>query len=295
MQRRHHHARQGIALLAVGIIALTACGSDDNSTVSEPTSETTATDEGANRVSTVPPQSSTTVIDEPTTTSEPSTTVPIETTTTSTEPAATTTVPATGNGTLRGLRYCEVLLVQPGDGGPTAEVWGTQGVNLCPAESWDALDPTAIQAEYEALGVKMNGPRHFVIDGVFGMQLPESETRFYGDLEMQLLATVDIEATTAAPYTEVAVARSNTWVFNAGSEIYVLTDPDGIEYVMQAYSQIVDPELTEVDLPGLGERLALPDGWAFSTRALEQDLEVSATNGVAVVVQDELENTYQRR
>ncbi len=28
----------------------------------------------------------------------------------------------------------------------TAEVWGTQA-NLCPAESWDALDPGSIQKE----------------------------------------------------------------------------------------------------------------------------------------------------
>jgi hypothetical protein len=204
---------------------------------------------------------------------------------------------------IRGMRYCEILLVFDGEDGPTAEVWGTQGVNLCPAELWEAIDPEAVRAEYDAVGIKMNGPRHMVVDLGSG-QLPEADRRTYGDLEMQKLATVALAELAPAlgdgaqpastAYQEITVLRNNTWNFYAGSEIYELTDPDGVGYVMQAYSQIVDPDLTEDDLASLGERLELPDGWSFEAHVLEEDLDLVA-DGEAVVIQDELENTYQRR
>jgi hypothetical protein len=62
---------------------------------------------------------------------------------------------------------------------------------------------------------------------------------------------------------------------------------------MQSYAQIVDPALGEEALPTLGSRLALPAGWTYRARKLEQDLVVS-TPGQATVLQDELQNTYSR-
>ena len=95
-------------------------------------------------------------------------------------------------------------------------------------------------------------------------------------------------------YTEIEVVRSNTWVYSTGNEVYELTSPTGAVYVMQSYSGIVDSELTIGDLADLGTRLDLPEGWAFSSRFLEEDYELLA-DGVAIVLQDELLNTYQRR
>ena len=48
----------------------------------------------------------------------------------------------------------------------------------------------------------------------------------------------------------------------------------------------------EPDLPRLGERLHLPEGWAFRARTLDRDL-VLDTVGLAHIVPDELENMYQ--
>ncbi len=45
-------------------------------------------------------------------------------------------------------------------------MFGTQFLNDCPEELWGTLDLTAIAAELGALVVKLNGPRHWVIDGV---------------------------------------------------------------------------------------------------------------------------------
>jgi hypothetical protein len=62
---------------------------------------------------------------------------------------------------------------------------------------------------------------------------------------------------------------------------------------MQAYSQIVDKSLNYAGLQTLGERLKLPSGWRYTSFAPETDLVLGA-KGTATVVQDELENTYQK-
>jgi hypothetical protein len=62
---------------------------------------------------------------------------------------------------------------------------------------------------------------------------------------------------------------------------------------MQSYSLAVDPTLTEAELPALGARLQLPDGWRYRARRLEEEWTLRV-DGEARVVQDELENSYQR-
>lgn len=196
--------------------------------------------------------------------------------------------------TTRGLRYCEVLLGYLVDGEIRAEVWGTQGLNLCPAQSWDALDPESIQAEYGAAFIKMNGPRQFVMDAV-SAEVSDAERRTFGGLETRLLATVVVDSGTAsrAPYTEATVERSTAYAFWSGFESYELVSPEGAVYVMQAMSQIVDPDLEMADLRELGSRLALPEGWSYRVTRRITDLSLEV-EGEAVIVQDELENTYQR-
>ena len=74
-----------------------------------------------------------------------------------------------------------------------------------------------------------------------------------------------------------------------------LTNPDGKVYVMQAMALYVDPAQTLESLHSLGDRLALPAGWTFSTRVSDQALRLlSSEDGVATVCQDEFANTYQR-
>jgi hypothetical protein len=59
-------------------------------------------------------------------------------------------------------------------------------------------------------------------------------------------------------------------------------------------AQFVDESLTLDDLPTLGSRLELPEGWAYQARTLDADLVLIA-DGEATVIQDDLSNTYQRR
>ena len=93
-------------------------------------------------------------------------------------------------------------------------------------------------------------------------------------------------------YKTVNAVRNSTMTFDKGKPVYILDDPTGTTWVMQAYSMIVDPKLTYDDLPNLGSKLKLPPGWKYRTKVLDQDLTIRAVNGVAHITQDELQNTY---
>lgn len=199
--------------------------------------------------------------------------------------------PDGGPPTLRGVRYCEVILARLGDGGITADVYNTLGLSACPQAAWDALDPVAIAADEGALRAVLNGPRYWLFDRFVSSELLDPTVRTFGCLPMRLAGRVMVSAP-AMPYQPIMVRRDTTFLFAAGSTVFELVDPDGGIWDMQSYSAQVEP-LTEADLATLGGRLSLPAGWTYRARALDADLLVAAVDGVATVTQDELENTYQ--
>jgi hypothetical protein len=88
------------------------------------------------------------------------------------------------------------------------------------------------------------------------------------------------------------VQRDTIFVYKAGKPIFILTDPDGNEYVMQSYAQIVEPTLMYKDLPHLAGELNLPQGWSYRTETPKQELQLNS-NGLATIVNDDLANAYQ--
>lgn len=218
-------------------------------------------------------------------------------TTSSTKAAATTTLPnETPLGeSLRGKRYCEVLLLEPAAAGFTANVYNSFPVNDCPEAQWTALDATAIAASNQVPIAVLNGPRYWLMDRIKktpGEQIHQE----FGGIDMIKRATVPVPnvAEASTPYTPNRVNRETVFTFDTGQTVYELTAPDGRTYVMQSWSQQVDPTLDEAGLTTLASRLQLPDGWTFSTRKLTQPLRVVTTEESAEVVQDELKNSYSR-
>ncbi len=61
---------------------------------------------------------------------------------------------------------------------------------------------------------------------------------------------------------------------------------------MQALCIGVDATMNESNLASLGARLALPAGWSYRTRVLDEELVVDTTATIATVLQDEFENSY---
>lgn len=199
---------------------------------------------------------------------------------------------------MRGLRYCEVLLLNLTESGLQAEVFNTYPLNECLDDVWRGLDGGAI-AQAEAVPFALlNGPRFWLMDAVErlddGSIIMKTFSGSTGDMDMNRYAVVAVGTpdTIGQAYTPQAVDRKSRFSFRSGSEIYVLTDTEGRRFVMQSWSQQRDPALTEDDLAGLAARLDLPDGWTFSVETLESDLVIDSTGAPAQVFQDELMNTY---
>jgi hypothetical protein len=105
-------------------------------------------------------------------------------------------------------------------------------------------------------------------------------------------ATVQLASMNPALYNVNQVDRKAVFTFDAGREIYELVDPDGRRWVMQTFSQTIEPALTLADLPGLASRLKLPEGWSYQTRTPSTPLVVDTTGQPACVTRHDLANSY---
>jgi hypothetical protein len=200
---------------------------------------------------------------------------------------------------LRNHRYCEVLLGKREWFNLQLRVFNTQGLNLCPEAQWKELNKEAIAKSFDASFVMLNGPRYWAMDEVQAAGNTVNDVKeSFGGIEMNLRATVQLgllkQLIGSKSYSPNEITRTTNFIYRAGSAVYELTSPAGEVYVMQSYSQIVNPTLNMKDLPVLGEQLKLPAGWTYRSRVLDQELSLMA-NGVAYVLQDNLSNSYQRR
>jgi hypothetical protein len=168
-------------------------------------------------------------------------------------------------------------------------------LNDCPADVWSAADTERLKTALGALAVTRNGPRYFMMDSLATRNVSSEVVTFEG-LTMRLVAVVRIapsQLSSRKPYVETTIERTTEYTFLAGKPVYELVPPGGPSYVLQSYAQIVDASLTSASLAALADRLHVPDGWTYRVRTLEQDL-VLRTSGEITVIQDDLENTYQR-
>ncbi|WP_059018701.1 hypothetical protein [Mycobacterium sp. M26] len=195
-------------------------------------------------------------------------------------------------GDLFGKRYGEVLLVNIGESGPEASVYNSFPLNDCPAELWDKLDAQALARENDAVAALLNGPRYWLMSSIDKVTQGEPEIKSFGGIDMIKQATVQLASQNPQPYSVNHVSRHTVFHFDAGRPVFELVDTEGQRWVMQTWSQIVDGDLGLEDLPGLGRRLNLPDGWRYETRVLTERLSVDTTTRDAHVTQDDLTNTY---
>ena len=277
--------RRAAPAAVLAALMISACASSDSAT-SPAVSSTTTT-------ATAPPAAAPTtapaIAPAPASTAAPATTGP--------ESVAAITTIDPRDVDMRGLRYCEVLLVNIVNGAAIADVYNSYPMNTCPAEQWATLDAQQIATDEGSVIAVLNGPRYWLMNHVEKSPSDDQITKTFGGIEMIRRATVDVGDIKAAavPYTPHAVNRSTVFAFDTGMEVYELTADDGTVYVMQTYSQQKDPSLQESDLAGLAARLQLPPGWSFSSRVLDEPLQVVTTDGPAYVLQDDLGNSYSRK
>ena len=196
---------------------------------------------------------------------------------------------------LRNFRYGEVIPSFECNDGLMTEVYVTMSFSDCPEEQWYALNAGDLKTQLEAEALKLNGPRHWLMNNIIDHAISGGnfeKTATFGTLQMGLAAKIN-GVLAEELYMENEVQRSTTFTFKAGNEVYKLVNSAGEEYVMQSYSRIINPDLTIDDLASLGASLNLPAGWTFQSEVLTTDLEIVA-DGIAFVIQDELENSYQK-
>jgi hypothetical protein len=205
---------------------------------------------------------------------------------------------------LRAMRYCEVFLIG-GTAFPRnleAAFYNTTDLNnaadprdTCPAGVWSQVNPEELKKRYDVFAVFKNGPRGWANDWI---ELPVGELRTFNGLQahwmgvVQLPKTMDVNKKGSSAYKPTVVARKSKMGFAKGQPVFILEDPSGMPWVMQAFSDIVDPNLTYADLQTLDKKLHLAPGWKFRVKTLDQDLMIQAIDGHAHIVQDDLENTY---
>ena len=90
--------------------------------------------------------------------------------------------------------------------------------------------------------------------------------------QVKLPKDVNLKEKGSTAYKPTTVARKSQMGFEKGKPVFILDDPEGRPWVMQAYSLIVDPSLTYESLKDLGSKLKLAPGWKFRVQVLDQDL-----------------------
>jgi hypothetical protein len=193
-----------------------------------------------------------------------------------------------------GQRYCELLLVHNTAGGFAAAVFNTYGLNRCPQAAWDTIDTTAVAKANNALIAVRNGPRYWAMTRIEKHQGGSQVIENLGGLRMIEEAVISLPTLSTTPYTVHHVDRATTFIWNAGQTVYELRGADGSKWVMQSWSQQIDPTLVRTDLARLDSRLKLPRGWSYRTRRLTKSLRVITVRTAAQVLQDDLGNTYSR-
>jgi hypothetical protein len=202
---------------------------------------------------------------------------------------------------LRSARYCELFFIQ---GTPetslTANFVNSSDLNnaenpkdFCPADIWDKITPDELKAEYDVTGIFKNGPRHWTVDRI---EIPAGAVGTYAGLQARWMGKVtlpkDFGKAGATAYNPTTVARKSTMHFDSGRPVFILDDPQGTPWVMQAFTTKVDDSLSYDTLKSLGDKLKPTEGWSFRVKVLDEPLTIQAVNGTARIVQDELQGTY---
>jgi len=199
---------------------------------------------------------------------------------------------------LRDYRYCEIIPVFQEGLNLRVEVYNTLGSNECPTDLWAKIDADKLKELYGAAAVKVNGPRHWVMNNIIGGGATAAgKVVEFGGIEMVQRAVLETRIWQGSVgdkfYTPNEVHRTTVFAYWKGNMVYELTTPQGEIYRMQSYAQIADPTLTIADLETLGERLSLPEDWTYRVRLLTEDSDLKA-DGVAYVINDNLYNAYQK-
>lgn len=209
----------------------------------------------------------------------------------------------------RGKAFYEILFMnRETDGSGAGFYYNSLGLDLEASNEvmdarFRALDADALKKEYGSDGIIFNGPRRLVANSLTGLIAWDGgkkrviDTIPYRVLGLFEAPDFDKAVSKELPAYQVLTSkRSNSFRFNAGETVYELITPEGAVYTMFSLSLRIDPNNTIENLPTLGERLHLPEGWKFRSRKLDQEMILTSaadSNPPNTIVLDELVGNYQ--
>jgi hypothetical protein len=173
---------------------------------------------------------------------------------------------------LRAMQYCEVWLFVPQANKMVfVDYYNTTGFNdkadkkdSCPTAMWAKVNPEQTKDKYDGVAtVFKNGPRGWTMDWATipvgdVVDFDGLKSRWWGKGELPP-EMMDTKAGGFA-YKPIQSHRKSTMHFDKGKPVFIVDDPEGTAWVMQAYSGIVDPSITYDTLKDMGPKLQLPTG-----------------------------------
>lgn len=199
---------------------------------------------------------------------------------------------------VRSARYCEILTVTGHVGNLEVTVYNTMGCNDCPETLWKNVDQEKVKRDFDAKNIAMNGPRVFLMDSIGQFNIPAAKVNM-GGIEMIERAKLPIDLKTILkgkinPYEERVIIRATKYVFNKGSQVYLLHHKND-SYIMQSFAQIVRPNLNEAELKTIANELKMPVGWTYESKILDKSIVLETRDdGEAILIQDDFQNSYQK-
>jgi hypothetical protein len=97
------------------------------------------------------------------------------------------------------------------------------------------------------------------------------------------------------PYTNFVLESKIHYIWNIGTLAHALIAPNGDRYIMFAFTNEVDRDLTRDKLIGLGSKLNLPTGWSYQNALLSKTITVNpppVEDYRSMIVFDEFNNFY---
>ncbi len=201
----------------------------------------------------------------------------------------------------RGYAFCEFEIIEGRPPNLVVQIYNTSGTVPCTPAKFGPIDAKSLAKKIGADAVIKNPTRWWLMDSMW--LYDAGETRDFDGVKATWMAKLNLNAGQMkeggkpfASYKPTVVARHSKFLWLKGSQVYLLRDPDGKAWIMQAYTNLVDKTLTAADLPKLGGKLKVAPGWKYEVKTLDQDLTYippASTGYLTHAVADDLQNVYQ--
>ena len=166
----------------------------------------------------------------------------------------------------RNMRFCEVLVINEG----YVEIYNTSGLNACPEDAWNAIDPTEMAKQMNVQSIQKNGPHFWVMDS---QTIGFGETKSFGGIDVRWAAQAPVSSLGGSegstPYQPFKTCKTQKMVYDAGQKVWEMVDDKGQAWVLQAH----EAQFSLDDLDTLETQMkSLPEGWNWRTRTLDEQL-----------------------